>query len=39
VLVRRPCHIHANVTLTGAEVTGVKVGVGAVIVGEGTMGV
>ena len=39
VLVRRPCHIHANVTLTGAEVTGVKVGGGAVIVGEGTMGV
>ena len=38
VLVRRPCHIHANVTLTGAEVTGVKVGGGAVIVGEGTMG-
>lgn len=39
VLVRRPCHIHANVTLTGAEVTGVKVGGGAVVVGEGTMGV
>ena len=38
VLVRRPCHIRANVTLTGAEVTGVKVGGGAVIVGEGTMG-
>ena len=39
VLVRRPCHIRANVTLTGAEVTGVKVGGGAVIVGEGTMGI
>ena len=39
VLVRRPCHIHANVTMTGAEVTGVKVGGGAVIVGEGTMSV
>jgi trans-2,3-dihydro-3-hydroxyanthranilate isomerase len=37
VLVRRPCHIHVNVTMAGAEVTGVKVGGGAVIVGEGTM--
>jgi trans-2,3-dihydro-3-hydroxyanthranilate isomerase len=37
VLVRRPCHIHVKVTMAGAEVTGVKVGGGAVIVGEGTM--
>ncbi len=39
VLVRRPCRIHANVTMTGGEVTGVKVGGGAVVVGEGTMSV
>jgi len=37
VLVRRPSRIHVNVTMTGSEVTGVKVGGGAVIVGEGTM--
>ena len=35
---RAVCHIRAKVELTGAEVTGVKVGGGAVIVGEGTMG-
>jgi len=39
VLVKRPCHIHAKVEMTGADVTGIKVGGGAVIVGEGTMGV
>jgi trans-2,3-dihydro-3-hydroxyanthranilate isomerase len=39
VLVKRPCRIHAKVELTGAEVTGIKVGGGAVVVGEGTMGV
>jgi trans-2,3-dihydro-3-hydroxyanthranilate isomerase len=39
VLVKRPCHIHANVSMTGGEVTGVKVGGGAVVVGEGTMSV
>ncbi len=39
VLVRRPCHIHALVDMTGADVIGGKVGGGAVIVGEGTMGV
>ena len=38
VLVRRPCHIHVNVSMSGTEVTGVKVGGGAVVVGEGTMG-
>ena len=39
VLVRRPCHIHAKVELTGADVTGIKVGGGAVVVGEGTRSV
>lgn len=37
VLVRRPCHIHVNVTMAGSEASGVKVGGGAVVVGEGTM--
>ena len=37
VQVRRPCHIHVNVSMTGTEATGVKVGGGAVIVGEGAM--
>ena len=39
VLVKRPCHIFAKVELTGGDVTGIKVGGGAVIVGEGTMSV
>ena len=39
ILVRRPCHIHVNVTMAGPDVTGVKVGGGAVVVGEGTMSV
>lgn len=37
VLVRRPSRIHVNIGMTGAEVTSVKVGGGAVVVGEGTM--
>jgi predicted PhzF superfamily epimerase YddE/YHI9 len=37
VLVKRPCRIFAKVEMTGADVTGVKVGGGAVVVGEGTM--
>ena len=37
VQVRRPCHIHVNVTMAGGDVTGVKVGGGAVVVGEGAM--
>jgi trans-2,3-dihydro-3-hydroxyanthranilate isomerase len=39
VLVKRPCHIYAKVEMTGADVTGIKVGGGAVVVGKGTMGV
>ena len=37
VLVRRPSRLHVRATLSGAEVTGIKVGGGAVVVGEGTM--
>jgi trans-2,3-dihydro-3-hydroxyanthranilate isomerase len=37
VQVRRPSHIHVNVTMTGTDVSGVKVGGGAVVVGEGAM--
>ena len=37
VLVRRPSRIHVNIGMTGAEITSVKVGGGAVVVGEGTM--
>ena len=37
VLVRRPSRIHVKIGMTGAEVTSVKVGGGAVVVGEGTM--
>ncbi len=37
VQVRRPSHIHVNVSMSGSEVSGVKVGGGAVIVGEGTI--
>ena len=37
VLVRRPSRLHVKVTMTGAEVTGVKVGGASVVVGEGTM--
>jgi trans-2,3-dihydro-3-hydroxyanthranilate isomerase len=36
VQVRRPSRIHVNVAMTGDEVSGVKVGGGAVVVGEGT---
>ena len=37
VLARRPSRLHVKVEMTGAEVTGVKVGGGSVVVGEGTM--
>jgi trans-2,3-dihydro-3-hydroxyanthranilate isomerase len=37
VQVRRPSRIHVKVTMTGEDVSGVKVGGGAVVVGEGTM--
>ena len=37
VLVRRPSRLHVKVTMTGAEVSGVKVGGASVVVGEGTM--
>jgi trans-2,3-dihydro-3-hydroxyanthranilate isomerase len=37
VLVRRPSRLHVRATLTGAEVTGIKVGGAAVVVGDGTM--
>ena len=39
VLVRRPSRIHVNVAMSGNEAIGVKVGGGAVVVGEGTMAV
>ena len=39
VLVRRPSRIHVNVTMSGADVTGVKVGGASVVVGEGSMSV
>jgi len=35
VLVRRPSRIHVNVTLSGGDITRVKVGGAAVVVGEG----
>ena len=37
VLVGRPSRIHVRVSLTGADITSVKVGGTAVVVGEGTM--
>ena len=37
VLARRPSRLHVKVSMTGAEVTGVKVGGASVVVGEGTM--
>jgi trans-2,3-dihydro-3-hydroxyanthranilate isomerase len=37
VLVRRPSRIHVKVTRAGAEISSVKVGGSAVVVGEGTM--
>jgi trans-2,3-dihydro-3-hydroxyanthranilate isomerase len=37
VLVRRPSRIHVKVAMTGADITGVKVGGSAIVVGEGTM--
>jgi len=37
VLVRRPSRIHVNVTMTGGDITRVKVGGPAVVVGEGTV--
>ena len=37
VLVRRPSRLHVRATMSGAEVTGIKVGGAAVVVGEGTM--
>jgi trans-2,3-dihydro-3-hydroxyanthranilate isomerase len=39
VLARRPSRLHVNVTMSGAEVTGVKVGGASVVVGEGSMAV
>jgi trans-2,3-dihydro-3-hydroxyanthranilate isomerase len=39
VLAKRPSRLHVNVTMTGAEVTGVKVGGASVVVGEGSMAV
>ena len=39
VLARRPSRLHVNVTMTGAEVTAVKVGGASVVVGEGSMAV
>jgi len=39
VLVRRPSRLHVKVAITGAEVTGVKVGGASVVVGEGAMAV
>lgn len=37
VFARRPSRLHVKVEMTGAEVTGVKVGGASVVVGEGTM--
>jgi trans-2,3-dihydro-3-hydroxyanthranilate isomerase len=37
VLVRRPSRIHVNVTMNGGDITRVKVGGPAVVVGEGTV--
>jgi len=37
VLVRRPSRIHVNVTINGGDITRVKVGGPAVVVGEGTV--
>jgi len=37
VLVRRPSRLHVRATMSGGEVTGIKVGGSAVVVGEGTM--
>jgi trans-2,3-dihydro-3-hydroxyanthranilate isomerase len=37
VLVRRPSRLHVRATMSGAEVTGIKVGGAAVVVGDGTM--
>ena len=39
VLARRPSRLHVKVTMSGAEVTGVKVGGASVVVGEGSMAV
>ena len=39
VLARRPSRLHVRVTMSGAEVTGVKVGGASVVVGEGSMAV
>jgi trans-2,3-dihydro-3-hydroxyanthranilate isomerase len=39
VLARRPSRLHVKVTMSGGEVTDVKVGGASVVVGEGTMGV
>jgi trans-2,3-dihydro-3-hydroxyanthranilate isomerase len=37
VLVRRPSRLHVRAAMSGAEVTGIKVGGAAVVVGDGTM--
>jgi trans-2,3-dihydro-3-hydroxyanthranilate isomerase len=37
VLVRRPSRLHVRATMNGADVTGIKVGGAAVVVGGGTM--
>jgi trans-2,3-dihydro-3-hydroxyanthranilate isomerase len=39
VLAKRPSRLHVKVTMTGADVTGVKVGGASVVVGEGSMSV
>ena len=39
VLARRPSRLHVKVTMSGADVTGVKVGGASVVVGEGSMAV
>ena len=37
VLVRRPSRLHVRAGMAGADVTSIKVGGAAVVVGEGTM--
>ena len=39
VLAKRPSRLHVKAMMTGADVTGVQVGGGSVVVGEGTMSV
>ena len=37
VLVRRPSRLHVRATMSGQDVSGIKVGGAAVVVGDGTM--